>query len=90
MIPLLSKIKSATENNDHGTAIEYGIKSLYFEPKTRESLLNMLARAQRQRERIGYMTPELSQERREIYDLMMAEAKKQFSEKDYSEFYSSF
>ena len=83
-------ILAATERNDHGKAIELGLKCLNLDEETLNNKLNHLARIQKEHERLGYLHPNLAGERYSIYEFVIETAKEKMNEKCYEAFYQSF
>lgn len=83
-------IRAATQRNDHGEAIELGLKSLNLDEKTLNNKLADLACIRGEHKRLGYLSQELAQDRYSIYNFMLETAKEKMNSELYRAFYLLF
>ena len=85
----VKEIAEMTDNNDHGGALRLGISMLTSE-SVRDYLNGQLDTVESDHEYKGYLTPEMSSKRYEIYNEFKATAIQDFSHEDYNKLYGAF
>lgn len=81
----ISNLKSMTANNNHGCAYETAADYLGLDDLADEFYV-----INRDHDRRGFLTLDMSDRRYALYQKLMAEAKKKLSEVEYKKFYACF
>lgn len=82
---LLRRIDSLKELNHHGEAYLAAAQALGL-----TALVEAFTRINRDHERAGYLTPDLSFERRAAYEALLAQARTLLTEEQYNKLYGCF
>jgi len=86
---MIRSIARMTDQNDHGGAIQSGLKLLGSD-KLIKGLLKDLEDIMDEHEKLGHMPTGLISDRREIYTKMMSIAKKRLNPDRYKRFHNAF
>lgn len=81
----IRRISLFTENNAHGEAYQLGAETLGL-----DKLAERFAAIEQQRKKLGYLSQELQEDRRNAYDKLMEHARTYMRSVDYQQFYMAF